>query len=129
MGWRSAIPVIASATVLLGVYPHAARAEGVSVTISVAGIRYQGEGTLQLDGRYLDGEAKRGDKIFYFDASLRDDVWTVHVSTSPKPGGYPSCWIEGTGSESGGRIAITLSAGWACAGGAAAIEIDLPDSP
>jgi hypothetical protein len=90
MGGPSAVPIIASAALLLSVYPHLARADGVPVTISVAGIRYQGEGTLQLDGRYLDGEAKRGDKILYFDASLRDDTWTVHISTSRKPGDYPS---------------------------------------
>jgi hypothetical protein len=38
MGGRSAIPIIASAALLLGVYPHAARADGVPVTIAVAGI-------------------------------------------------------------------------------------------
>ncbi len=107
-----------------------ALAGSVPVTISVAGVRYAGEGKLQLDGRYLDGEARKGDRIFYFDASLRDGTWTIHVSTSPKPGGYPSCWVEGTARESGGKIEAALAPDWKCAGGgAAAIEVDLSTAP
>ena len=109
---------------------ESALAGGVPVTITVAGIRYEGSGNLQLDGRYLDGEARKGDRIFYFDASLRDDTWTIHVSTSPKPGGYPSCWVEGTARGTVGRIEAALAPDWTCAGGgSAAVEIDLPASP
>jgi hypothetical protein len=124
---RSIGVVLAVAAMLLS---RSAVAGGVPVTVSVAGVRYAGEGKLQLDGRYLDGEARKGDRIFYFDASLRDGTWTIHVSTSPKPGGYPSCWLEGTASESGGKIETALTPDWKCAGGgAAAIEMDLPASP
>jgi len=126
---RSIVFFLAGLFVVLGGFPHVAVASDVPVTITVAGIRYVGAGKLQFGGRYLDGHAMRADRVFYFDASLRDGMWTIHVSTSPKPGGYPSCWAEGTGQESVGKIAVTLSANWLCAGGATAIEIDLPNTP
>ena len=118
--------VLAAAAMLL---TDTALAGGVPVTVSVAGVHYEGEGKLQLNGRYLDGEARKGERVFYFDASLRDTVWTIHASTSPKPGGYPSCWIEGTAQESDGKIKASLTPDWTCAGGAAAVEIDLPAAP
>ena len=126
---RSIVLFLAGLVVVLGGFAHVAVAGDVPVNITVAGIRYVGAGKLQFGGRYLDGHATRADRVFYFDASLHDGAWTIHVSTSPKPGGYPSCWVEGRGTESGGRIAVILSANWPCAGGATAIEIDLPNTP
>ena len=124
---RSIALFLAFAAMLL---TQGARAGDVPVTVSIAGIRYAGSGKLQLNGRYVDGEARKGDRVFYFDASLRGEVWTIHVSTSPKPGGYPSCWVEGTAKESGGKIEAALSPNWTCAGGgAAAIEIGISTAP
>jgi hypothetical protein len=127
MGRRPIALLLVAAAMLL---TESALAGGVPVIVSVAGVRYAGSGKVQLDGRYLDGEARKGDRVFYFDASLRDGTWTIHVSTSPKPGGYPSCWVEGTAKEADGKIEAALTPDWTCAGGgAAAIEIDLPPSP